>query len=567
MVLENCATKKNLYTILCVVGLLFFTFIVFYYTLEIREPWQVEELSGGGKQWLTGSTLEFSKEWYHEGPINIHFGMFEYPASVEFPTLKSRSPYTSYPPGAIIPIYVLSKIRGKEPTISMIMKYNLVNHFLIAFFLSLLVFFFLSRQLEVDLINSALFATIPILFELLMPGTLYWHQNVFFSDQAVILPFVLFIFLEVLRFASSKRVIFILSIIQALVMFYGVLTDWLFIPIVSTIYLKRIINNEIKIKGDIRRFLLKTFYFWVPVLLVGVLFLLQIYSLENFDRTIHAFSVRASLSSSSEYTGTLTLNRFLETFSDHLTESFGYFAHIMLVIILLLMLIFSCYLVIKYFKVHKTNDKLKDTLMLAWMLLLPCIIQIFLFKNHSFVHEFSVLKFSVPLSIIPFVIIPVLIYLLFEDPGVPKKFLLIGKNKLNLKLLIICLVALLLTGTTIASSDQLSMFPSPNKNYTVLGGIIHKHTNYYDVVFSPDFEIKSLPPQQISLSMKPVYKIQTISDIKEKTKDINGNYNIMIVFSGPPSSYWTPFLENATSKRVKKYYFYRISPNVLKNYN
>lgn len=560
MVLESSASRKNLFSVLCILGLLFFTVIVFYYTLEIREPWRVEELSEGGHQWLTGSTLEFSKEWYYEGPQNIHFGMFEYPASVEFPTLTSRNPYTSYPPGTIIPIYVLSKIREKEPTISMIMKYNLVNHFFIAFFLSLMVFFFISRQLEADLLNSTLFAIIPILIELFMPGTLYWHQNVFFSDQAIILPFVLFILLEVLRFKSSKRVTNILSILQALVMFYGVLTDWLFIPIVFTVFLKRIINNEIEIKGDIQKFIQKTLYFWSPVVLAGFLFLWQIYSLENFDRTINTFFVRASLSS----TGPLTIHTFLETFKSHLTLSFGYIAAVILVASLLLLLIFSFYLIIKYFRAHKTNYKLKNTLLLAWMLLLPCLIQIFLFKNHSFIHEFSALKFSVPLSVIPFVIIPLLCYLLLEDPKFPKKFLLIGNKRLNLKLLAICLVALLLTGITLINNSNhlFNMFPFPNKNYTMLGEAIHKNTNYYDVVFSPDFEINSLPPQQISISMKPVYKIKSISDITQKTKNIKGNYTVVIIFSGPPPSSWSAVLKNATINKSNGYYLYRIYHSV-----
>jgi len=528
--------------------------------LEIREPWRVEELSGVGHQWLTGSTLEFSKEWYHEGPQNIHFGMFEYPASVEFPTLKSRSPYTSYPPGTIIPIYILSIIKEKEPTISMIMKYNLINHFFITFILSLMVFLFLTRQLELDRLNSTLFAIIPILIELLMPGTLYWHQNVFFSDQAIILPFVLFVFLEVLRFKSSKKVISILNSLQALIMLYGALTDWLFIPIAFSVFLKRIVNNEIEVKGDIKQFIRETIYFWSPIVLAIFLFLWQISSLENIDKTINAFFIRTSLSS----TDPLTIHMFLETFISHLTLSFGYLAPIILVESLLILLIFSFYMVIKNFKTHKTNYKMKNTLLLAYMLLLPCLIQIFLFKNHSFVHEFSALKFSVPLCVIPFVIIPILFYLLLEDHKFPKKILLIENKRLNLKLLAICLVALSLTGITLAnnSNNLFNLFPSPNKNYTLLGEAIHKNTNYYDVLFSPDFEINSLPPQQISISMKPVYKIKSISDITEITNNINGNYTVVIIFSGPPPSSWIPVLKNATTNKSNGYYFYRIYQSV-----
>ena len=46
------------------------------------------------------------------------------------------------------------------------------------------------------------------------------------------------------------------------------------------------------------------------------------------------------------------------------------------------------------------------------MLLVPCIIQVMVFSNHSIVHDFSMLKFSVPLATIPFVLLPIMIFLL-----------------------------------------------------------------------------------------------------------------------------------------------------------
>lgn len=560
MIAEKPPSRKSWYNVFCVLLLLVITIMVFNYTVEIREPY-FGKLSEGGHQWLTGSTLEFSTEWYTENPENLNFAMMEEPASIEFPTLISRRPYTSYPPGTIIPIYVLSKIRQKEPTLSMIMEYNLVNHFWIAFILSLIVFFFLRRQMNFDFINSTLYATIPIFIQLLMPGTIYWHQNVFFSDQAIILPFVVFTLLEVFRYNSKKNLITVLDILQSIVMFYGVLTDWFFIPIITIVYLKRLINQEIKPKDGVNKFLLKTFYFWIPALLACLLFIWQVYSLQNFGQTISRMMVRTSLSASNE----ISLQDFVVAFGDHFTTSYGHFAEIILINSLLLMAIFTFYILISNLKKRETNHKIKNTLLLAWMLILPCLIHSILFRNHTFIHSFSVLKYSVPLCIIPFVIIPILFYLLLEEFNFPKKYFTYGNHKLNLNILTIFIVAVILAGSTIASesSQLLSMFPPPNNDYTVLGNSIQKNTNYYDVVFSPDLEIKSLPPQQISLSMKRVYKINSLEDIKNRTKGINGNYSIMMVFSGPPTTKWKLLLQNSSYNVFDGYYFYRISPDHL----
>lgn len=263
----NFIIGNNANIALCIILLLSINLVVFEYTVEIREPWfgelsgSVDHENGHHHQWLTGSTLIFSINWYREGPLNTKFAMIENPKSIEFPTLDSRRLYTSYFPLSILPIYIISLIVGHEPTPAIIMDYNLLNHFLIAFFLSMIIFFFL-RQLKIDLLNSFLFSIIPILMELLLPAPLYWLQNVYFADQAVILPFVICIFLEVLRDSvNNANHLKIVNILQNVILFLGFLTDWLFVFIALTTYTKSIISKEILISKNITLFLKKSLYF------------------------------------------------------------------------------------------------------------------------------------------------------------------------------------------------------------------------------------------------------------------------------------------------------------------
>ncbi|MBU2524949.1 hypothetical protein KKG71_07185, partial [Patescibacteria group bacterium] len=193
--------KTNKKTLITVILLLIILCGTFAYSVKVRSPW-FGKLSVGHHQWLTGSTLVFTKNWFRDGAFKSYFAMYENPKSIESPA--KRGIYASYPPGAIIPIYAISKIINKEPTPAMVMSYNLANQFFITLLLIATVFIFL-RRLGLPLFYTFLFSLIPLATELFLPAPMYWHQNVFFSDQAVILPFIFFIFLEILRDGLKKH--------------------------------------------------------------------------------------------------------------------------------------------------------------------------------------------------------------------------------------------------------------------------------------------------------------------------------------------------------------------------
>lgn len=117
--------------------------LIFVYTIRVRSPW-FGAYTENEHEWLTGSTVKFARNWYREGPWNIRFAMLENPESPEFPTFDSRVPYVSYPPGTVIPIYLIGLVSRHEPGISMVMEYNLLNQWLISIILALIVFFFLA---------------------------------------------------------------------------------------------------------------------------------------------------------------------------------------------------------------------------------------------------------------------------------------------------------------------------------------------------------------------------------------------------------------------------------------
>lgn len=560
----NFLNSNSTKPVFCILILIIITSIIFNYTVEVREPW-FGGLSDGHNQRLTGSTLKFSEYWYQEGPVNLKFTMLENPKSIEFPTLSSRDPYTSYPPGVVFPIYFASEIIGHEPDVALVMNYDLWNHFLVALFLSLIIFVFL-RQLKIDLLNSLFFAIIPIIMELLLPAPLYWFQNAFFSDQAVILPFVLYIFLEVLRDdVKAKNNLMFLNIVQNIIMFYGFLTDWLFVFIALTVYIKRIISGEIVLNKKVYPFIKGSLLYWFVPLLAIALFAAQVYVLGTLSHTVSNAFFRTGVSQN----GAKYLHNGLSIFLGHLTKGYGPVA-IPALFISLISIPLAYYYIYKQ-KVSCNVEKIKKTLYLMGMLLVPCLLQVCFFRNHSVVHDFSVLKFSVPLATIPFVLLPILISFVSEnsllkslnyDINISKYF------KMNFRIFIIFLVVFAAVSSYVIyeNPNYKSFFPGINNNFKIIGDSIAKNTGYNDIIFSPDFEIPENPPQQLAYSMKRVYKVNSPQALENKIKKlkIKGNYDIVVMFLKPPSTDWKEFLDNATVIRDGNFYYYILNPNNLK---
>lgn len=540
--LTNEKTKKIIFILL----LFAITLSLFQYTVKIRKPW-FGTLSWvpDRHQWLSGSTLKFTKNWYREGPLNLKFGMIENPKSVEFPTLSSRVIYPSFPPGTILPIYLISKLRGQEPTPSLLMSYNLLNHFLIAFFLSLIIFFFLL-QLKFSYLSSFILSIIPISLELLLPAPLYWHQNVFFAEQAVILPFVLFIFFEVIRGnIRSKKIFKSANFLQGLVLFYGILTDWLFIFVAATVYLKRILNKEMG--ESIYSCLKMNLKYWFPVILALSLFVFQLYSLGIKPQTMELkILYRTGLTDRGEtniskvltnvFHYTTDINFYNAFWKGYIAEAYGKIAIYLLWGSLFLFLLSFIYVGFQYFRRKQIDEKIKKTLSLIAILLIPCFLQVCFFANHSAIHNYSALKFSIPLVTVPFILIPILIfsflkidlsrlYLKLEALKIPS-----DNRKKNIKLPVIILCLILLAGVYLKKEylDFKNFFPEPDKSFEVIGEFISANTQYKDVVFSPNFAIPSLPPQQLSYSMKRVYMVNSIFDIYSMVKNINENFEVNI---------------------------------------
>jgi hypothetical protein len=450
---------------------------------------------------------------------------------VEFDDISSRSYYISYPCGATLPIYIISVLRGAEPTHTVLMVYNLANHFLIALILGLTVYVFLLR-IGFRAPIAFLLSVIPIALELLLPCPLYQHQHNYFTDQEVIIYFAFLIFLEVARDGTkSKRGLAAINVSQGVVLFLGTMTDWFMIPIALTVFAKRLISGEIERR--FRECIRKTIVFWFPVALALGLFILQLTFLDSVPRLIQRFVFRSGL----DAPGAAYADRFFAMFwMDHIVRGYGRIA------VSLFFGSFAIFLVSVLCSIglHKRgkglNPAIPQILYLIGMVSIPCLLQVYILKNHSAIHEKAALKFSVTMAVVPFVMIPVLLCTLFGNAigTLSLSGLRSGARSRASSVKSLCVIAFicvcLISYLAYIHPRFADLFPEYDSTHRTIGHFIARNTGFRDVVFSPNYEIPRDPAEKLAYSMKRVYKTASLNDIYEKVKNIDEDFTINVLF-------------------------------------
>ena len=254
------------------------------------------------KQHITAMNLGYVNNWLKEGPFHLHLGRYMYPASVEMPTLDQRNFHPSYPPGAITQLYLLFKmldITGLVPDIYeqrgiqllLVIFCNYMLHFLLALVMCCLAFF-VCHKLGFDKLNSTLLAIVPAIVLFHNAGNLYWFHFVYAAPVVVVPLFALYIFLELLRLEhTSPRILRTVQIMQPSLMFIGVFTSWLFVFVVLTVYVMRIVRREITLPVSLQntmRYAKQSFLFFLPSLVaIGI----WMYSIVFYQRYVASANI------------------------------------------------------------------------------------------------------------------------------------------------------------------------------------------------------------------------------------------------------------------------------------
>lgn len=496
---------------------------IFACTLPLRSPWI--GTTTALESWFTSHTLLFAKNWYREGPANLGFGLFWNPKSIETPTLDVREVHGSYPPGMVVPIYLLSKLRGHEPTPGLIGKYDLLTHLAAALMLAFMTYA-VSRQAGWPGLSATLFAAIPMELFLLLPSPFYQYTVHFFADQACMLFFIAFLFLETLRYSvTDKRLAAALAVVQGAVAFGGMISYWFFAFVAFSVYVKRLVCRELG--PGVRGFVKESILFWLPVVLGIGLFVIQVTALGGTDYLIHKFELRSGMTNG-KFLRPTTHTLFWKL---HMVRGFGQVGIRLLVLACAFVPLGVAYAAIRRLAKRGASVSISRPLALAFMALSPCLLHLLVFSSQCAnpFHYFEALKFAVPIVLIPFTLLPMLALgclrpnrealaasILAQQPFIP---------------LLMALLAIGYAGYEWPRTmPQFTTTAFADRGGRAVADFIGKHARYEDVVFGWDPAVMEASGELYRpYSMKLVHQATAVRDFFDVLRETPGDYVIAFV--------------------------------------
>ncbi len=468
----------------------------FIYSVFLRQRWFARPL-GIHHEWLTAHSVCVTRNWLNDGALKLKFMHVLNPDSIEFGGLAIRDPYVSYPPGAFIPVFLIAKAFGIQDLIVLYQAYNLANHLAIAWMLFILMFMIIDSVKAVSLRNI-FFSMVPSLIYLFTPPTLYWHQNVFFADQAVMLLFVIFVYLEVKNYLKGQLGALERFLLGGTV-FLGVLTDWLFVFVIAVAVALRVLFVSKDASGRIRQIALSVKIILAPALAGMGLYAYQVLSAGALGRLLKTFFWRSGVGERGIFSGFLD-----HYFAGHVVDGYGH--------VLSLSAAVAALMVMLYYALEKGRGKgpargrrpAEAAVYLILLTVLPCVLQGLVFQQHSTIHDFAALKWALSFSLIPFGIFPVVH---FARAAATQR-----KKRIDLVFLLSYFI-LLSGGVFLRTAFCYErFFAEDDDQYKRVGELVKRNAAYHDVCLSFDFEIADFPPEALAYSQKRVYRI---ADIRE----------------------------------------------------
>lgn len=487
----------------------------------------------GMSGWLTAGSALVAGHWRREGAWNLRFALYWAPDSVELDH-AAREAYISFPPGAILPLHALALARGTPPDPALVMAWNLACQAGIALLLGFLLYRLYRRAGALPNAAGLLAAPAPLLY-LYLPGPYFEHQMGYFSDHAVLFPILLFIALETRRRNGGRRVEAGLGALQAATVFLGALTDWLFFVVLGVALMWR--AGHAIVQRSARPLLLAALMAAPAALALG-LYLLQLHALDAFGALRERAAHRAGMSADPGFLQRMlndgpqgwralfhfSLERLFWT--GHMPAAYGALGKWLALAAYPALAALLAWAAWARRRSAPGSAAAWPILHTAALLGLPPLLYYQAFQgHHNFLfHSFTALKFAPWIAAGVFSLLPALaLTLAGRAHG--------GMAKAAGAILLLCagLFAWQLQPQRAHLFDTLD----PDLSHEEIGRFIAAHTDWQDVVFSPDHEIGPMPPQFIYHSGKQVHRARSVAEIAAAVEGIEVPFTINLLTLGP----------------------------------
>ncbi len=434
---------------------------------------------------------------------------------------KADGVYLSYPSLWLVVPYLIFKTLTIPISNANLQIYHLICDRL----LSSIVIYFLFLEIiqlfeKINFVKGwgrkilALLATSAWMFN---PPVLYWSQNVYFCDQAVLLPIyglLLFAIKERFQFhnlSRSKRLIlFSLSLLAAGFDWYG----WVFLfllILVVTIHLAP-----------------KTIWAALQPVITAITIIIiwfgsqLFYFKDGFNQITNVALERVGAHLKFElnqevFVMSLYWVQYLPKFLQSIWDA----GKLSLPIIFLGLVILLGWL---YW--HTQNKS--SLLSVALLIIFSPLLQIVLLRQHSTIHDFSAFKFALPTIFTIWIIIPLSILILLDYlPNLLQSFVSLFGQELNplYALIFQQTISWLMVGVFIFLvvfinqdvSSEFTKFAGSGKRYPKeIGAIIQKYISTDDLPISNSMSLGSVPPQLTWYTNRFIYRTPELRNLPKR---------------------------------------------------
>jgi hypothetical protein len=509
--------------------------VVYVVVLDWRFPY-IHQLPVFDLDYITTVMMMFARNWWIEGARHMLFSMPYAPLSVETATPALRyGMYQSWPPGAVLPLYLIARLTGTEPNIPMVNWLNVAGHGLIALFLSLSAYLAASvlRRPSIEGVALAIAAACLVLFP---RGPVYFFSQVYAFDTHIVVYYALLLFAAALELGasdpSSQKPYYWL---QIAILICGLFVDWLFYFVFAVWLALRVVGARTEQGSPMKRK-----EAWALTVLP-----LATFSIFLVWRLLTPGSIAASdgIVASIEELAWKLVFRLGDT-SDHPVSAASFFptfyeyhrfyywdtAPVLIGVGFVLCLALSAALSIMSRTDREARRVSFGLFSMCLLSIVPAYGEMIVLKQHTSIHPWSLAKVVVPLAMIPGVFLPLLTVAVLQrwlSGTANGRWKSVGRAAGT--------VAVLAFALWIGNEAW------PRERPYILGRIepaaavpwltIHDLTSYSDVVFSPDFEAAPFGIRA-AVSGKLVYQVHSFAEMARWVAHICEPFQIVVVHKG-----------------------------------
>jgi hypothetical protein len=507
-------------------------FAVWIYSVQLRLAYmnQIPVYDADG---VTAEGHMWARMWWDEGPLNLWFATPRAPRSIETPTLADRKLYESWPPGAFIPIYLVAKLLGLEPSVPMVNWINATLHGLIALTAALIAFHLALLNRLSDLVGGvlALCVSFPIL---LSSGLIYIFSQIYDVVTAVLIWTAIFILLEVLFYRSrSLRHRQLIASIQLATIFCAFFVDWLSYTLFAFWMMSRLVAGYLGFEERL------TFRRLAGLVMVPVCAFLTYLAWRIFAPG--SLASTGGVSASIELLRLKILMRMNLTDAGHIT-GFGkafiemhadYLSHYAFPLVSGGTLITVVLLVMALHHAGDARDRrsIFATLSVLMLTTVPFYVHMLVLYEHSFIHRWAITKAMLAYALVPFAFLPIGVFVFVRvlvGHSVGKAAFLTRSRILSATNLVLAVSALL--GSLSVASRPFYFLGRINRDNFLMWDDIGRNTLYQDVVVSPILEANPLR-KELGASYKLVHHADNFADVDEVVDHVCGEFNVVLALS------------------------------------